>query len=238
MKKIKSLFLGTLALLLASCAESKYEWHDTHFEPQLPGGMMFYADQEYDSIKVFSFDPWTAMTEGDSAWFTISPTSGDARPGSSALTRIDIKMPQNTTGRNRKNAILVKSHFNVRMPIAQNSWLNISRPTPKTFNGENFLQKTVYFELNLGAKTTSDNIQFHVYQDNATLSLENGEDWISFTGANEGKNVLTFNKGTHNVPIKTKENTFTNKRNGMLVLKSGEVVSSISINQEAKKEDK
>lgn len=236
MKKISFLLMSAVTLLFAACAESTYEWHDTHFEPMKPGGLQFYADQEYDSIRVFSYDPWTLVTEGDSAWFTYSPTSGEARPGSPASTRINIQMPQNETGHNRKNALIVKSYFEIKMPVSQNSWLNISRPTPTIRNAENFLEQNVYFELSLDAKSTSDNIQFHVYQDNATLTLE--KDWVTFTGENANKSVLTFNKGTHNVPIKIEQNENTYERGCLMILQSGNIATPIHIKQEAKKEDK
>ena len=236
MKKVSFLFLSALTLLLAACAEATYEWHNTHFEPQKPGGMMFYADQEYDSIKVFSYDPWSVLTEGDSAWFTCSPTSGDARPGSPALTRIDVNMPQNTSGRNRRNAIVVKSYFDIRMPVFQTSWLNITRPTPDIRNKENFLEQNVYFEMKVDEKAYTESINFHVYQDNAKLTIEKG--WVSFTGDNADKYELTFNKGTHNVPIKISRNEYTNDRLSLMTLQSGNVTNSITIKQLGKKDDK
>lgn len=235
MKKFSLLFLSALALLFTSCNEAEYELHNTHFEYPRLNHMEFYADQEYDSLVVFSFDPWTAITEGDSAWFTHSPQSGEARPGTSATTRIDIKMPQNTTGHNRKNAIVVKSHFDIRMPIYQCSWLNIGRPAPILNNKESYTNQTVFFEMNLAAENTSEQIHFHVYQDNATLTLDNY--FVSFTGANEGKTTMTFNKGTHTVPLKIQKNEDHFERQTKLILTSGEISTPIHIKQAGKKKD-
>ena len=62
MKKLfQPLALGII-LLLAACAESGYETHQTYFFPQYPGGMNFYADQESDTVHLISLDSWTARS--------------------------------------------------------------------------------------------------------------------------------------------------------------------------------
>ncbi|MBQ5909468.1 MAG: hypothetical protein IIW85_03980, partial [Bacteroidaceae bacterium] len=60
MKKVFPLLVSVIALCFAACTESSYEYHQTYFYPQQPGGKMMYADQTLDTTRVISYDSWTA----------------------------------------------------------------------------------------------------------------------------------------------------------------------------------
>ena len=228
MKKISFLLISAIALLFAACAESKFEMHQTYFYPQQPGGMKFYADQTYDSIKVFSYDPWTAEIQAEQPWFNITPTSCEARPGSSALTRIDISMPQNTSGKNYKGSIVVSTYDNnkISMPIYQCSWLDIQYPT-ETVVGDKYEDKTVTFNLPISAAEKSTTISFHVYQDGATLTSDS--EWVV-------PGETKFKKGSHSVVLNTEQNESKSERKAMVVLTSGDISTPIHITQAGKKD--
>ena len=237
MKKISTLLLSALTFLFVGCAEATQEWHDTHFEPQMPNGMLFYADQEYGNLKVFSFDPWTVETVGDSAWFTISPTGSHARPGQDSLaTTLSIRMPQNTTGLNRMNAIVVKSYFDLSMPIFQRTWLNITRPTPAIDKSKHFIYQTVRFAFNLQSYATTEYVNFYVYQDDAKLTWEGDHKWVNFTDDNAGKNELTFKKGSHTVKLNINKNEEAKEHEAKLLLTSGKITTPIYFKQAPKEE--
>ena len=227
---MKCLLAGAITCLLTACVENTFETHNTHFEPLLPHGMEFYADQNYDSIKVFSYDPWTAKTEGPDSWFSINPDHCDARPGSSALTRIDVKMPQNTSGKNKKGYIVVNTYDNnsISMAVSQHSWLNIMYPTPY-ITGDTYEEKTATFPLRVLAGEKQTEITFQVFQEGATLTSD--ADWISFT-------TSTFSPGVHSLKLDLQPNTDKEKRQANLTLTSGEISSTIKVTQEGKKEDK
>lgn len=54
MKKITLSLLAVLALLVAACDNGSYELHQTFFYPQRPGGMVLYADQESDTVRLYA----------------------------------------------------------------------------------------------------------------------------------------------------------------------------------------
>ena len=245
MKKISTFIVSAMTLLFASCSEATQEWHNTFidlgFDPtsqQPRQSMLLYADQEYDTLKIFSFDPWKLETSGDSAWFTLSPTSGDARPGTPAVTRIDIRMPQNDTGRNRMNSIFVKSHDELGCPIYQNSWLNITRPTPRIDASKHFIYKTAKFAFQeFEAAAATEFVSFHVYQNDAKLTWESGNEWATFDDENASKEELTFNAGTHTIKLKIAKNDGA-EREAKLLLTSGKITTPIYLKQAAKKDNK
>ena len=230
MKKISFLLLSALTLLFAACSESTFEMHQTNFWPQRPDGMKFYADQVYDTTQVYSLDPWTAEIDAKEPWFTISPTSGDARPGTSALTKMDIKMPQNNTGKNRAGRIVVHTYENntVVMPVYQSSWLNIMYPAP-VYEGDTYENRTASFELLVTAKDVKSEITFHTYQDNGKLTSDS--EWVT-------PKETTFKKGHHAVELAIEPNTSKVERKAMLLLTSGDVTTAIFVKQAGKKEDK
>ena len=230
MKKISFFLTSAIALLLAACAESTFEMHQTYFYPQEPDGKKFYADETYDSTKVFSYDPWTAEIEATDPWFTITPTSGDARPGTSALTRMDIRMPQNTSGKNHKGRIVVKTYDNnqIALPVYQSAWLDIITPSA-TLKGETYEEQTATFELTSPALQKSTAITFHVYQDGASLSSD--AEWVT-------PEKTTFNKGQHTVTLNFVPNESKQERLATITLTSGEISTPIQITQEGKKNEK
>ena len=228
MKKTSFLLISAITLLFAACAESKFEMHQTYFYPIEESSKQFYADQTNDSTKIFSYDPWTAEIQAENPWFTISPSSGDARPGSPALTRMDIRMPQNTTGKNYKGSIVVTTYDNnkISLPVYQCSWLNIQYPTEK-ITGDKYEDKTVIFNLPIKAEDKTTTISFHVYQDGATLSSDS--EWVVPT-------ATEFKKGNHAVVINTEQNESKTERKATLILTSGEISTPIHITQDGKKD--
>ena len=230
MKKISFFLTSAIALLFAACAESTFEMHQTYFYPQEPDGKKFYADETYDSTQVFSYDPWTAEIEATDPWFTITPTSGDARPGTSALTRMDIRMPQNTTGKNHRGRIVVKTYDNnqIALPVFQSAWLDIISPRA-TLKGDTYEEQTATFEVTLLALDKSKDITFHVYQDGATLSSD--AEWVT-------PEKTTFDKGQHTVKLNIVPNESKQERQATITLTSGKISTPIQVKQEGKKDEK
>ena len=221
-KLLQPLALGVI-LLLAACAESSYETHQTYFFPQYPGGMNFYADQESDTIHLISLDSWTARSA--TSWLKVSPESETIPTGYIGGTRLTISAEKNTTGENRTGWIEVKSYSNLGMVINQSHWLNISLPRPIYNMATDFSTKKATFKMNLFPHTSDTTIVFKVYQNDATLS--SNAEWLV-------PQTDKFEKGEHKVSLNITPNTDNTERNATLTLTSGGISTPISIVQLAK----
>ena len=228
MKKTLFSLLASLTLLVASCNNDPYEVHQSFFFPQKPEGMITYADQTMDTIRLYSLDTWTASTS--QSWCSVSPDKYQIRNDSLVLnTLMTITNEVNTSGARRVGYIQVKTFTDLGMRVVQNAWLNISRPEPMYSttpedNMDNLPANKVYFLLNAQAKTDTA-IVFTVYQDNATLS--SSETWAV-------PETTTFSAGRHNVRISLEPNPTTSSRTATLTLTSAGVNTPISIIQSAK----
>jgi hypothetical protein len=229
----KFFFLATLvATIFTSCSKSEYEFHQTYFTPQEPNGKILYADQESDSTRIISYDPWTAsavFNSGVTSWFTITPTECNFKAGEQfASMRIDIQGSINNTGKIRSGHIVVKSFDTVGMLVKQTTWLNIIRPFGEAVNYDqtgNLLPEEERYMKFTGEVPSTNNqfeIEFKVYADNATLS--SNVDWLIPVAS-------TFSAGKHIVVIVANENEQTEPRVGVLTLTSNGISTPITITQ-------
>jgi hypothetical protein len=234
MKKAFSL-IAILTALFVSCDESELEVHQTYFTPAKPNGIQVYADQTKDSIRVISYDSWTASTNfAGEPWFTISPTNCNFKAGSQISdTRIDLTITPNTTGVVRSGSILVNSYFSIGMNVNQLHWLNITNPVGRMItideNGDELSKEQQYcvFERNTIAEQHNFEVAFTTYSELATL--ESDVDWLTFESEE-------FTAGSHTLIITCKANPTIEKRVGTLKLASNGVSNSIVITQERKKD--
>lgn len=218
-KLLQPLALGVI-LLLAACAESSYETHQTYFFPQYPGGMNFYADQESDTIHLISLDSWTARSA--TSWLKVSPESEKIPAGYIGDTRLTITSEKNTTGKNRIGWIEVKSYSNLGMIINQSHWLNITMPRPTYNMAPDFSTKEATFKMHLFPHTSDTTIVFKVYQNDATLS--SNAEWLV-------PQTDKFEKGEHKVSLSITPNSGNTERNATLTLTSGGISTPINIVQ-------
>lgn len=214
----KNLWIAACAsvILLASCDESEYTVHQTFFYPQKADGMKLYADQTFDTTNVYSIDAWAAEIEGE--WFDITPREAKALSN----THIKLSASINQTGKNRQGKIIVNSFETIKMSVYQCSWLNIFVPFARYSEDETFEDRKAIFEALADDDAHVTEIQFHVYQDGATLT--SNVDWLS-------SEITTFDKGSHVVKINVGENPLAEKRNGALLLTSAGVSTPITIVQ-------
>lgn len=220
MKKLfQPLALGII-LLLAACAESGYETHQTYFFPQYPGGMNFYADQESDTVHLISLDSWTARSA--TSWLKVNPESEKIPAGYIGDTRLTITSEKNTTGKNRIGWIEVKSYSNLGMIINQSHWLNITMPRPTYNMAPDFSTKEATFKMHLFPHTSDTTIVFKVYQNDATLS--SNAEWLV-------PQTDKFEKGEHKVSLSITPNSGNTERNATLTLTSGGISTPINIVQ-------
>lgn len=221
MKKLIASLIPCAALALASCGDSNYELHQTFFSPLKAGGMEFFADQQSDTIHLYSLDSWTLATTA--SWLKVTPTSLNIPQYQSADKRLDITTDINTTGETRIALINVTSNVSPSMPVIQRYWLNITQPTAYYSNTDREATKTATFPLMLKSAANDTTIVFKVYQDGATLS--SSADWIT-------PETTTFDRGTHKVKVNFTGNNTAAKRNATLTLTSAGVSTDIVVTQD------
>lgn len=229
MKKKSAFLLLVTALCLMACSENEYEVHQTYFYPQSVNGMLFYADQETDTIRLVSFDSWTARSSVD--WFTVSPTQQTVPQNTGLARRLDITATPNTTGKNRMGQIQVDSYFSIGMYVRQTSWLNVQYPSGRVVDtstsatageGTSFEDTQMDFSMMVKADTASAEIDFIVYKDGATL--RSSEAWLTAPAD-------AYPAGRHKVKLGLEKNVAAEQRSATLTLSSNGVSTPIVVVQ-------
>lgn len=230
MKKLSAFLLPVAALCLMACSKSEYEVHQTYFYPQNVNGMLLYADQETDTIRLVSFDSWTAHSSVD--WFAVSPTELQIPANTGVARRLDITATPNTTGKNRIGQIQVDSYFSIGMYVRQTSWLNVQYPSGKVMasapleanqgTDTSFEDTQMAFSMALKADTTSAEIDFIVYKDGATL--KSSDSWLTAPES-------PYPAGRHKVKLGVEKNLSTEQRSATVTLSSNGVSTPISVVQ-------
>lgn len=232
MKKISSLLLLAVALCFAACSESSYEFHQTYFFPQQPGGKVMYADQTLDSTRVVSYDSWTLQTTSD--WLSLTPTEQNIPSGYGMNTLVTLRCTPNTAGDTRHSAILLKSFDSLAMDVYQTGWLNITWPSPVYTNKPEseggvatgtLMDKRTTFAMTLSADTTSMKVKFRVYADGATLASD--ASWLSHKDT-------VYAAGAHEALLAVEPNATPVDRTAMLTLTSNGVSTPIKVTQKGK----
>lgn len=220
------LFAG---FLFVACDDSKDEFHQQYFYPQMPGGMSLFADQQTDTINFVSTDSWKARATAD--WFTISPTAYDI-PAEYLQTKtpIIINVTSHTTDNIRRGAIEVDAYGStLSMNLTQYPWLNIQYPAPtraKDAEGKTDAE-AVRFTLDLRSTTTAIPLYFVTYQPGATITSD--AEWLTLPDT-------VFAPGAHSYQPAIPENTSLESRKATLTLTSGGVSNQILITQDGKSE--
>ena len=226
----KFLPLAALALVLTACNESKDEFHQQYFYPQMVGGMAFFADQATDTITFVSTDPWTARSTAD--WFSVSPTSFEIPSGYLQIGKpIVVTATPNTTGNIRQGVIEVSAYEStLTMKVTQYPWLNIQYPAPERKQDAEGMSdaEAVRFSLTLLATSTGVPLNFVTYEPGATLTSD--ADWITIPDT-------LFAPGAHTYKPAIKENASMQPRKATLTLTSGGFSNQILITQEGRTEN-
>ena len=232
MKKVFPLLISVMVLCFAACTESSYEYHQTYFYPQQPGGKMMYADQTLDSTRVISYDSWTAQTTAD--WLSLTPAEQNIPAGYGMNTLVKLTCAPNTTGETRHSAILLKSFGSLAMDVYQTAWLNIIWPTAIYTNKPEaagdastgtVMDKQVSFVTTLSADSTSMKVKFRVYADGATL--QSNASWLVHKDT-------VYAAGTHEALLSVEPNAFAVSRTATLTLSSNGVSTPIKVTQKEK----
>lgn len=232
MKKVFPLLISVMVLCFAACTESSYEYHQTYFYPQQPGGKMMYADQTLDSTRVISYDSWTAQTTAD--WLSLTPAEQNIPTGYGMNTLVKLTCAPNTTGETRHSAILLKSFDSLAMDVYQTAWLNIIWPTAIYTNKPEaagdastgtVMDKQVSFVTTLSADSTSMKVKFRVYADGATL--QSNASWLVHKDT-------VYAAGTHEALLSVEPNAFAVSRTATLTLSSNGVSTPIKVTQKEK----
>ena len=222
MKRILSLAaLVAVVLTFASCGKSELEIHQTFFYPQKPGGMIFYADQTKDTIRLCSLDSWTLSSTA--SWLTATPTQLTVPENHTSSQMLTLTCEVNTTGETRYGAINVQSHDAIGMGVTQYSWLKIT--SPAAFFSRNTAVTTTstpIFYIDTDAAERDTSIVFTVYQNGATLSSP--ASWIT-------PEETTFIAGEHTVKVHLAANTEGEKRSAALTLTSAGISTPITFTQ-------
>ena len=236
MKKVFHLLISVMVLCFAACTESSYEYHQTYFYPQQPGGKMMYADQTLDSTRVISYDSWTAQTTAD--WLSLTPAEQNIPAGYGMNTLVKLTCAPNTTGETRHSAILLKSFGSLAMDVYQTAWLNIIWPTAIYTNKPEaagdastgtVMDKQVSFVTTLSADSTSMKVKFRVYADGATL--QSNASWLVHKDT-------VYAAGTHEALLSVEPNAFAVSRTATLTLSSNGVSTPIKVTQKEKQKQK
>lgn len=234
--KLKLIFAAVAAVFaLVSCESGGNEYHSTYFYP-MDSGIMTYADQTYDSVKVVSTDSWTL--DNNSEWCTIrnngqvAPFSVNIPAGYIAATRLDLALLPNNTGAIRSNTIEVQSSYakigKVMQTLVQMPFLNISSPTPmkQTVNENTQYTFTLTVPANGQAAGGKDpSISFTVYASGATLTTSDNS-WLV------PEQTSGFEKDkTQEVAVKVSANATGAERTGTLTLTSNGISTPITVKQ-------
>lgn len=234
--KIK-LLLAALAAALAftSCEDIKNEYHSTYFATS-ENAIVTYADQYVDSVHVVSYDTWSL--ENNTNWIKVYYKSQcnkikvDVLPGYASVSRLDLTMEPNTTGKERQTILSAVSSYDkigtVMMPLVQMPYLNITTPKVRKETNEN--KETEYkfkLELTQGGLTldrTKPYMNFTVYGDGATLTSD--QTWI------KPARKADFPKfQTQKVELLVETNFTKKDRKANLTLMSNGIATTIEVTQ-------
>lgn len=226
----KTLFLATVALfstmVFTACDnDDTYERHTLQFYPIKAGGMIAYADQTVDTIRVVSSDSWQLTSGAD--WLTCDKTSEQIPAGKTYSTLLHFQYAANNTGKARKAYIAVKGYGQISMPVTQYYWLNIISPAPVNTNysqPDNLETAAITFPLNIAPTEADTAVTFTVYANGATLT--SNADWAQVETAN-------FDAGKHRVALHVDANHTGAERLATLTLTSNGVSSQIALTQQA-----
>lgn len=240
MKKIKILLAAVAAVFsLAACDMGGNEYHSTYFYPPT-NGIVTYADQTYDTIRVVSSDSWTLASTAD--WCHIAyngkftPLSVTVQEGTLLAAKLEFNLRPNDTGVMRSLPIDVVSSYGkigtVSQTLIQAPFINVTTPQPVKESGSD--GKTRYtFTLNVpanGLMTASKQptIEFTPYSAGATLSVD--ADWVKLdkaTGFLAAKPQV--------VTLTVQANTASTERTATIKLTSNGITTPITVKQAAAK---
>lgn len=239
MKIIKTLFFAAAAALgLASCGDSVNEYHQTTFIPISNSGIVTYADQTLDSVRVLSYDSWTLNNTAD--WVDVkignlqtNQLTVNIKPGYYEVTRLDFHMQPNTTGKARQTLVQVVTAYSkigtVTNYLTQLPYLNISTPRA-TKDDKGNISFNVNFSAAKPNETASTTLKFVVYSAGATLTSDS--DWLTLSKTED------FAVGTTQlVELKAQPNSTNGKRSGKITLTSSGIQTVINVTQEATKKN-
>ncbi len=234
--KIKFLFAAiAAAFALTSCEDIKNEYHSTYFATN-ENPVTTYADQYVDSVHVVSYDTWSLTNTTD--WVKVYYKSQcnnikvDVLPGFASVSRLDLTLQPNTTGKMRQTILSAVSSYDkigtVMMPLVQMPYLNITSPKVKKITNEN--KETEYkFKLELlqgglALDRSKPYISFTVYGDAATLT--SSETWI------KPSRKADFPKyQTQKVDLLVETNYTKKDRTATLTLMSNGIATTIEVMQ-------
>ena len=226
MKTTTLSLLFAVGIVLTACSEAKNEYHQTFFHPLNPNGIELYADEESDTVRIWSLDSWTAKaaaSDNQEDWFTISPTKADVPANSGKDVRMDITASVNNTGKVRTGTIAVLSHDQIGTFVVQYPWLNIQNPSAVYNDDSNSIaDRKAFFVLSQSAAGGTSKVVFTVYGDGATMTSDS--DWAI-------PQTTTFDKGSHTVNVTIAKNPNKAERRATLTLTSKSVSTVINITQ-------
>ncbi len=225
---MKKRFLGAsgaivLGLVLTACDGGSYDVHSTGFIDVPATGMHLYADQTVDSCGISSFDSWTAESS-DPTWLSATPTSVNVPSGYQSIDWFYVHAEPNTSGAYRKGAITVKTYYTLTLPVQQEAYLNITRPTGSFAESSSLPTYT----LALGPSASRDSVTFTVYTDGARFTAD--APWLASVDT-------TLSKGNHTLYLNFSPNRDTATRTATATLTSAGVSANIGLTQDVKKEN-
>ena len=238
--KLKSFIICAAMIVLAASCDSGSTKSTHAIGVPYPEGVA-YADQQSDTLGVYSTDSWTAtVTDGD--WFTPNEFSKTVSGNKVDYSKYALKL-QTSNGTNRKAYFTIKSNGKtLRKTYVQVSLLNISNPNPliiradstvtSLYDTEHFAELKAYYYFTPTYKGGSDKIVITIYSPSTEISTS--DDWISLQGDDNKyvKNV-TLNmprnqqKFEFTVPVTVQKNTGTTKRTGKINIKTSNGINQI-----------
>lgn len=233
---MKKLLLAAAALLttaaFVACDNAGNEYHGTYFVNLNHGNaMVMYADQTIDSLRVVSFDSWTAELKhiDGGEWCKASVTKCDVPIGYQVAQSVYIEATPNTTGLSRTAGYYVRSSYSefgiVSSGVFQYGWLNISVPEP-SFTSQTLAEAKAEFKALIPANATTAPLAFYVYAD-ATLTSD--AEWLTIP-----EDVQTVKSGSHGLKLVTTANPAAEDRTAHVTLTSNGVSNVITYVQKGK----
>ncbi len=227
-------FFHTLLLLgcmfaLSSCDDDDPDYHVVGVTSTTvtTSPVMYYADQQSDSLKITTTDSWTADTDCD--WITFRQTGSSTHSGTAEYSYGNvytfteaITILPNTTGETRYTTVKVSANDRtIGLYLTQADYLNITNPA-KSATG--LLSSDGDFVKSVEGSDTETPIGFYLY---ATATLQTSTSWITVPGD-------TYGLGSNTATLTLQSNTTGSERTGTVtVVSSSGPTTNITIKQAA-----
>lgn len=230
MKKTFWLLLAVLSIITASCSKDSYYHNMAIIYPS--GGKILYADQDLDSVVLYTTDSYQASSSV--AWLSI-PTDRTAGKIENYYryvwqVSIPVQLEANTTEKTRTALVAVHTFGSDdwkqtgTVTFYQLPWVDVYSPVP-SYSYVEGIPTAASFLATDSATQVSDTLKFYVY-----------DKWTLSDGSFVHPTAIMGEKGDNVIALMLDSNTTKGERHDTLTLVIRGIKTRIAFKQEAPKE--